>query len=201
ILDNLIGAMYSRKTVAIRELIQNAIDACILQQVLEDDYDPKIEIILDNETLVVRDNGRGMSLDIIKNYLKVLGKSYYKSNDLAGVLKNFITSPDFIAEFGLGIFSYFLLAKSFTIYTRHREIKSDMSSNQWHKIEFTRGFCLIEKTPKPDIGFDYGTVVQIKLNQDIIDILTYYFKYQIHLDIVRPRIPISCRISDSSKPI
>ncbi|TET07950.1 MAG: hypothetical protein E3J86_11685 [Candidatus Thorarchaeota archaeon] len=31
VLDTLVGAMYSRKTIAIRELIQNAIDACILQ--------------------------------------------------------------------------------------------------------------------------------------------------------------------------
>ncbi|TET07949.1 MAG: hypothetical protein E3J86_11680 [Candidatus Thorarchaeota archaeon] len=142
-----------------------------------------------------------MNLNIIKNYLMIMGKSYYKSTDLHDLLKDLGTSPDFIAEFGLGIFSYFLLAKSFTIYTRHRENESDTSSNPWYKIEFTRGFCLIEKTTKPDIGYDFGTVVQIEVNQDMINMLTQYFKYQIHFDIVRPRISINCRVSDSSKPV
>ena len=39
-------------------------------------YEPDISLILNSEILFMKDNGRGMNLPIIENYLRILGKSY-----------------------------------------------------------------------------------------------------------------------------
>lgn len=83
--------IYGDKKYGLRELIQNSIDACMIMKEesmkIEDfkymPYQPFIKIILDEDKkqVMIFDNGRGMSIDILKNYFLNVGVSYYSSDD------------------------------------------------------------------------------------------------------------------------
>lgn len=76
VIDLLMGTkLYGNPEVALRELLQNSIDACLLRKSLEkkwgNNYAPEIEVKYYTEDemdiLEVRDNGIGMDQDIIDN--------------------------------------------------------------------------------------------------------------------------------------
>src|SRR5436305_9104550 len=70
--------LYSSKKVGVRELIQNSHDSCIRRRIEggEPDYEPRIELSIDPQkrTLIVSDNGYGLTADEITNYLATIGR-------------------------------------------------------------------------------------------------------------------------------
>lgn len=106
-----------RDYVSIREAISNAIDAC--QMLLPEEREEACVRIRDEgERLVFTDTGIGMTPEIIEHYLKVLGSSYYHSRRFRKFCEaREMESPSHIGEFGLGIFTYFLLTDSFELIT------------------------------------------------------------------------------------
>lgn len=112
IIELLMGeALYGEPELALRELVQNALDALQLRDLrdrlhvaLEKERPSEAELVQPfehlrrNEVLAVhvtwgaeenrpfvrvKDNGVGMSEDTIKNYLTRIGKSYYKSSEFS----------------------------------------------------------------------------------------------------------------------
>ena len=77
--------LYGKPEVALRELIQNSIDACLLRQRMSEywgvEYTPQITVSLYTENgidyLQVKDNGIGMNQHIIDKYYTNIGCSYY----------------------------------------------------------------------------------------------------------------------------
>jgi molecular chaperone HtpG len=127
VLDLLMGTkLYGDPQVALRELIQNSIDACLLRQALEKKwgniYFPEIEVKYyeeDNDYILeVIDNGTGMDQYIIDTYYSKVGSSFYKSTDFYD-LKN-QSNADFTptSRFGIGILSCFMVADSLLVDTR-----------------------------------------------------------------------------------
>ncbi len=127
VIDLLMGTkLYGNPEVALRELIQNSIDACLLRQALEDSwktsYKPKINIkyySMDGQDILeVEDNGTGMDQDIIDAYYSKVGSSFYKSSefyDLKSQAKaNFIPT----SRFGIGILSCFMVSDTLIVDTR-----------------------------------------------------------------------------------
>jgi len=118
ILDLLIGkSLYSRHDVAIRELVQNAIDACRLKKSLEGEYDAEIVISEGDGKIVVEDNGVGMDFTTARKYLSVVGSSFYSSEEfkkLSSEGKGF----DPISRWGLGFLSTFLISSGVVIETK-----------------------------------------------------------------------------------
>lgn len=109
---NLVGGkLYSDKYIAIREALQNAIDTCNFRKEISPNYDPKIIMILDDEYLTIIDNGFGMDEFIVKNYFGRLAKSYYQKVEVK-------ERYDAIAQFGIGVFSYFMICDYFQVKTR-----------------------------------------------------------------------------------
>ena len=124
------GAIYDNPLVAVRELIQNAVDACKLRDSLDKMYEPQTNSATTNRIfisyeeptdqcpqpkLTVRDTGTGMDRWIIEKYFLKVGQSYYRSADFNKTrlqlrIKN--QELDFapISEFGIGFLSCFLLA-------------------------------------------------------------------------------------------
>ena len=100
--------------VFVRELLQNAIDAIEMRtEILEKkdiSFKPIIKIgVFENEDhyiVQVTDNGIGMDEYIIRNYLAVAGKSYYRSVDFQKEGLNM----DPISRFGIGVLSCFMTA-------------------------------------------------------------------------------------------
>src|SRR5690606_21148193 len=106
ILDLLTGhTIYNDSSVVIRELIQNSLDAVRLQYfVNKTPAEPgKIIVNWDSQqrTLSVKDNGTGMSQEVIENFFLRAGVSRYQDPKFKESYPGF--SP--ISRFGIGILS------------------------------------------------------------------------------------------------
>lgn len=120
--------IYGDKSYGLRELIQNSIDACLVRRESEDNskeawddnFQPKVDVIIDEETFSIKDNGTGMSFDMITNYFLSIGKSYYQSDEFK--LKGMEYSP--IGKFGIGFLSCFMLSDEVKVKTRHYKDKT-----------------------------------------------------------------------------
>lgn len=110
-----------RSYVAIREAVSNSLDSCKLLG--ESDRKQAKVVVHDLEDSIrVEDNGIGLSLDIIENYLKVLGSSYYQSSKFQGWLNKMnIDKPSLIGQFGIGAFSYLLVSEAYTLETKMQD--------------------------------------------------------------------------------
>lgn len=150
--------IYGSKSLGLRELIQNSVDSCRIRQETEeqkkefgqDAYQPKIKVILDQEKnqAIIKDNGTGMSMDIIKKHFLNIGVSYYISTDF--LLKDFDYKP--IGNFGIGFLSCFMLSDEVKVLTRHYKSKNK------YLIELEKGDEWTSLTETEDVVFD-GTEV------------------------------------------
>ena len=122
VLDLLTGhTLYNDPSVCIRELVQNSIDAVRLQHFDQDrtrareEGEIEIRWNSDSRELTVKDNGTGMSQEIIENHLLRVGASRYQDPKFKE------DNPDFspISRFGIGVLSAFMLADDVEITTRY----------------------------------------------------------------------------------
>jgi len=139
--------IYGERSLGIRELIQNSIDACKvrkereeLDQVFGDDpYLPAIKILINEEETIVtiRDNGCGMDEEIIKKYFLNIGRSYYTSDDY--ILRRHKYKP--IGNYGIGFLSCFMLSENDVARTskKHDKYRFDINLEKGSEyISFTR---------------------------------------------------------------
>lgn len=123
ILDLLTGhTLYNDSSVAVRELIQNAVDAVRLyfhMQGKDSALEGKIDIEWNSETaeLSITDNGTGMTQEVIERHLLSVGSSRYQEPKFKEKYPNF--SP--ISRFGIGVLSAFMVADNVKIITVHPE--------------------------------------------------------------------------------
>ncbi|ORD93773.1 HSP82 [Enterospora canceri] len=125
-----INSVYSSKDLFLREAVSNASDACkklfdSKAQFDKEGYETvaynalKIEIVpdKDNRTLVIRDNGIGMTKDDLRNYLGSIAASgtalFREMQNKAGAQVD-----DLIGQFGLGFYSLFLVAQRVDVVTK-----------------------------------------------------------------------------------
>jgi molecular chaperone HtpG len=127
VIDLLMGTkLYGNPEVALRELLQNSIDACLLRQAQEkkwgNPYIPEIFVKYYTEDkdiiLEIDDNGTGMDQYIIDNYYSKVGSSFYKSTDFYNLKSE--SNADFIptSRFGIGILSCFMVADTLMVDTK-----------------------------------------------------------------------------------
>jgi len=136
--------------IAVRELLQNAIDACLVRKSIEKHgYVPLIHIDLyDEGRIIIEDNGIGMNIDDVVNKLLWKGecnkKNLYEDGQL--ILQN--------GEFGIGFLSVFMLGNQIEILTRNRENDQGLR------------FCITNKNEIIDINkchCSIGTKIIIEL--------------------------------------
>lgn len=130
--------IYGDKKYGLRELIQNSIDACMVMQEEANNkdefkyspYQPFINIILDQDRkqVIIFDNGRGMSVDILKKYFLNVGVSYYVSDDY--LFKGNKYTP--IGNYGIGFLACFMLSDKVNVITKY------YGENRANKIEFEK---------------------------------------------------------------
>lgn len=146
--DNIISTFsgqqfYGESDAYLRELLENAMDACntrmalewswgtefleleearALNSIREKTYEPKISITYSSLTqrLVVEDNGIGMNAKDMELYVSKIGCSYYNSEEFA--VQQLHYEP--ISQFGIGLLSSFMVARALLI-----ESKKDKSVN------------------------------------------------------------------------
>ena len=124
--------IYAEPDVAVREMIQNAHDTCIIRKTKDDAFDqPKIHISFDKpaKTLTISDNGAGMTEDELHNYLSTIGEGFTKvqKDDLRGA--NAQEALLLIGQFGLGLLSAFSVADKVEVFTR--SFREGASGFQW----------------------------------------------------------------------
>lgn len=106
-------SLYSDPSVSVRELIQNANDTCVVRQADDPNAPPgEIHIRFDNwrRTLVIEDNGAGMTEEEVKEFLTVIGSS--KTDQVRAHLESMgqgSLAERLIGRFGLGLLSAFII--------------------------------------------------------------------------------------------
>lgn len=160
--------IYGDKKYGLRELIQNSIDACMVmrEEALKSDnfkyspYHPFIRIILDQDgqQVIVFDNGRGMSIQILKDYFLNVGVSYYASDDYRFMGNSYVP----IGNYGIGFLACFMLSDKVSVITKFH------GETQINKIDFEKNsefICLTcEESPHPqgtEIILDYDQFMSV----------------------------------------
>ena len=119
VLELLTGhTLYNDAGVAIRELVQNSIDAVRLARArgLHDNgAEPEIEVTYDSEsrTLRVLDHGVGMAQSDIETHFLKVGSSSYQTSEFKEEFPNFTS----ISRFGIGVLSAFMIADEVRVAT------------------------------------------------------------------------------------
>src|SRR6185369_5628088 len=184
--------LYNDSTVAIREVVQNSLDAVRFRSYTNPGEPMRsIEVTWDstNKILAVRDTGTGMTQEVIERFLLNVGASFYQSE---GVLQKY-TSFAPISRFGIGILSTFMMADQVEILTVHPD-------EEWARLltlpSVVKNY-LGRKLPKGDprvqkIG-PHGTEVTLHVRSsakavDIEKILKFW--------VVLPGCPVTCRVDD-----
>lgn len=186
--------IYGNKSLGLREIIQNSIDSCRIRQETEnkntefgqEEYQPIIKVFLDQEKnkVIIKDNGNGMSMDIIKKHFLNIGVSYYNSTDF--LLKDYSYKP--IGNFGIGFLSCFMLSDEVKVATRYYKSKYKFF------IELERGNEWTSLTESEDVVFD-GTEVILNYKNfiEIFDnkaenvkkfLITYFLTDGINFELV-----------------
>lgn len=161
IIDLLMGTkLYGKPEVALRELIQNSIDACLLRQKLSEswgiEYTPQITVTLytenDIDYLQVKDNGIGMNQHIIDNYYTNVGCSYYSSREFNELLASLRSSFTPISRFGIGILSCFMVCDSMEVTTRRLKDRFECDDALHISIEGYESLFIISDSDQKEPG-------------------------------------------------
>ena len=125
LLDMMINSIYTHKEIFLRELISNASDAIdkLYYKQLEEniaglsrsDYFIKVTADKEARTLVIEDNGIGMTREELENNLGTIAKSgsldFKKNNEAKDDI-------DIIGQFGVGFYSAFMVSDRVEVKTR-----------------------------------------------------------------------------------
>lgn len=184
--------LYSDKSVVIRELLQNSIDACLVKKELCDkkslSYNPEIKILLTENDFSIEDNGIGMTKNTIENYFLCVGKSFYNSESYV----NLKCSYQPISHYGIGFLSCFLLSDKVDVTTIPYEDKNILYKFTVEKNDRDVGIKTIDQENEcsgTKISFDRKNVTDI-LNAE------YLKKYIEELFFHIP-VPINIYSNDS----
>ena len=118
--------LYSDHDIFYRELVSNGCDAITKRKKLDmmgeeslpSDYKPAINVTLNPEkkTIVIADNGLGMSAEEIDKYINQI--AFSGATDFFNSYKDRTNEDQIIGHFGLGFYSVFMVADKVTIETK-----------------------------------------------------------------------------------
>lgn len=116
--DLLNDSLYSSQPIWLRELIQNAFDACRDRSAVS--ADPDIGVVIDVNTqegvVAISDSGIGMTRNVVERYLFVAGASYWSTMEHRG---NVQTQVGHVGRFGIGFMAVLGAATKVIVETRH----------------------------------------------------------------------------------
>ena len=112
--------LYTDKRVFLRELVQNAVDACNLRKLFDPEVPSSVTISFceSENRIAVRDNGIGMDRQWLEKYFMNIGISFYRSDEFSDAVGSSDLRFSFISIFGIGFLSTFLVADRIRIRTR-----------------------------------------------------------------------------------
>ena len=179
LLKLLIAPLYGDDpSYGVRELLQNAVDACKEYKELSTNskYKPEINVNIFKEFgkyyFEIIDNGIGMTEDTIINYLLKAGASFRNSDIWR---ENFEDSKhhskvERTGRFGVGLLASFLLGNKIEVKTKY--YNSDIGYN------FTTHLSDIQINIIKDSTIDIGTNIRIEINNETFEKLMNYKSYE-----------------------
>ena len=167
LLDMMINSIYTHKEIFLRELISNASDAIdkLYFRSLTDnevklergDYAISIKADKVTRTLVISDNGCGMTADELETNLGTIAKSgsfdFKRDNG-----KN--DEVDIIGQFGVGFYSAFMVADKIVVRSR---VFGEATANVWES-EGASGYTVSECEKE-----SFGTEITLYIKNDTDD--------------------------------
>lgn len=173
LLHLMIHSLYSNKEIFLRELISNASDAADKlrfaalsdENLYEGDSELAIHIDIDKQqrTLIIRDNGIGMSREEIIEHLGTIAKSGTREF-LQQLSKEQAKASTLIGQFGVGFYSAFMVADKVVVETRRAGLPKEQGVRWESKGE---GTYTIEEIEKPE----RGTCITLHLNKEASEFL------------------------------
>jgi len=168
----------------VRELVQNATDACKERMRIEQNkgnvcYKPFVNVSLNKDktqkeqyVFEIKDNGKGMTEDEILNYFLSIGSSFrqsyhWKKNYISKEGKGLITRN---GKFGIGVLAAFLLGDKITVKTKCCE---DNSCVYIFEATINSTHIIIKKIINNDED-DIGTTIKISMSNEKYITLTQH---------------------------
>ncbi|MFI1988529.1 caspase family protein [Actinoplanes sp. NPDC020271] len=177
--DLLMGVqLYGDPALAIRELYQNALDACryrdVRTQFKGQDYRGKISFTQSfdedgREYIECVDNGVGMGRSELKNTFSKAGRRFVNSTDFLWEQAEWQKTTDLRfwpnSRFGIGVFSYFMLADEILIETARVDRETNAPRETLEvRIASSGSLFRINTVPsRPGVGAGGGTRVRLYL--------------------------------------
>lgn len=177
ILQMLVGhTLYNDSSVVLRELVQNGLDAIKLQNSIERSKkkkitDGKIIVSYDEESNILSfsDNGTGMTVFDIENYLLRVGSSKYSSTTFQKEHPDFVS----ISRFGIGILTCFLVADDIEIITCSSE-NGEANTIFFRNVDGKYLLKTMQKKDLPKHISEHGTEIKLHLRkEDSVNRLEY----------------------------
>lgn len=183
LLDLMINSIYTHKEIFLRELISNASDAIdkLYYQSLSENLqdvnrgDLKIEIELDkaNRSIIIRDNGLGMSKEDLEDNLGTIAKSGSLAfKEKMAQEDKADEDVDIIGQFGVGFYSAFMVAHRVDVTSKKY---GETIAYRWSS-DANDGYTIDEVEKE-----NYGTeiVLYLKENAEDENYDTYLSQYEI----------------------
>lgn len=157
-------------SIAVRELLQNSVDACRerkhTQKHSTSDFCVRVEVIENKDatySLIVTDNGIGMSLSTLKNYFLNAGASFRTSMEWKKRFQNEQQESEILrsGKFGVGALAAFLIGEqpediTLSVKTRHVSAKSPSEAIKFetslHDGAISMHRCYMR---------NYGTIIKV----------------------------------------
>jgi molecular chaperone HtpG len=153
--------LYSTPLVAVRELVQNAHDACVRRRIETGDAgEGSIRVLTERTppTLIVEDTGAGLTQDEIVRYLATVGTGMTRQLRANGAANDSDAHEnELIGMFGLGFLSAFVVGEKVIVTTT-----SHTDPSLGHRYQSVTGetYTLESCAPRP-----VGTRVEIRLKK------------------------------------
>ncbi len=166
--------MYSDHDIFYRELISNGCDAITKlkkldmmgEYTLPNDFKAKItvEVSPEDKTIVITDNGLGMTADEVEEYINQI--AFSGATDFIEKYKDKSNDDQIIGHFGLGFYSSFMVADTVTIDTL--SYKDGATAVHWSCDGGTE--YEMEDGDKAEVG----TTITLFLNEDCLEFANEY---------------------------
>ncbi|MFN0056019.1 MAG: ATP-binding protein [Planctomycetales bacterium] len=197
-------ALYVNRSVAFRELVQNAIDACRVRQLVDNNssYSPSVSVSAETDTdgrtwIVVSDNGIGMDESVLSRFFFKVGNSYYESPEFDRLTRAAQHTFAPISRFGIGVLSAFMIGDALELRTRNK--LSPRADTAYRTIRVDGRFGLAFVTEQPD--GPQGTTVRVRLaerNALAMRLLLGQAAVYLRDAILRPPVPVAVSLASIS---
>ena len=176
ILELLADQIYQSPLALLRENTQNAFDAVRMRQALGAEFEPMIQVTVDDEQIIVSDNGIGMTAQEIETHFWYAGKSG-KNTDAA-------RAAGVVGTFGIGAMANFGVADELSVESESVTAERTLSSVRKSELSTeTAGISVTQITPRGTPGTTVRAHLPPMSGVSVQDARTYLHEFVEFVDV------------------